>query len=50
MTPDALPGAAELIALDIPAECLPGVSAALDGLADHLRILDGFDVPADGGE
>lgn len=40
-----LPPATELLDLDLPEECLPGVLAALEALRDHLRNLEGFEVP-----
>jgi len=32
--------ARETLALDLPAECLPGVAASLAQLADQARLLD----------
>lgn len=42
-----LPEASALVGLDVPPECLPGVRAALDGLVEHLRILEEFEIPED---
>lgn len=43
--PDRLPPANALIGLEVPAECLPGVLVAMDGLREHLRNLEGFALP-----
>lgn len=47
MTPDPLPDAAALVGLEIPPECLPGVRAALESLAEHRRILERGEAAAD---
>jgi hypothetical protein len=41
----ALPPPTLLIALDLPAECLPGVRANLEALRAHLDNLEGFTLP-----
>jgi len=42
---DAIPRAAELLGLEIPSECLPGVIANLEALAEHLRNVESFELP-----
>ncbi len=36
---------ARLIDLDLPEACVPGVQANLEALAQHWRIVEGFEPP-----
>ena len=42
---EALPPAAALLGLEVPPECLPGVIANLEALAEHLRNVESFELP-----
>ena len=44
---EALPPAAELLGLEVPPECVPGVIANLAALAGHLANVEGFALPGE---